>query len=100
MSCPECGQPVGETGPFCPKCYARIEPPCLWQRLLSLSQPRRKPGVPVLNIKKGVAFNLVDKDGTRREYHSLNEVPRIFARRSNALKSKWIEAFEAALVLL
>ena len=75
MNCPDCGTPVDRTAQFCPKCYARIEPPSLWQRFLSLFQ-RTAPRRPLIQIKKTISIKTTDKDGRQHEYHSLDEVPR------------------------
>lgn len=76
MNCPDCGNPVEPDAKFCPKCFARIEPPGLWQRLASLFQSPSKPGPPIiLKTTKSVKIATVDKDGNRREYQSVDEVP-------------------------
>jgi hypothetical protein len=75
MNCPECGNPVENADKFCPKCYARIEPPGLWRRFLSLFQPSGKSTAHVFDIKRSVTIKTVGKDGERHEYHSLAEVP-------------------------
>ena len=43
MNCPDCGIAVEKTDRFCPKCFARIEPPSLWRRLVSLFQGSSSP---------------------------------------------------------
>ena len=75
MNCPACGNPVGESDHFCPKCYARIEPPGLWQKLLSLFKDVAKAGPHPLTITKSVTIKTVGRDGVRHEYHSLDDVP-------------------------
>jgi hypothetical protein len=75
INCPQCGHPVAASDHFCPKCYARIEPPSLWRKLLSLFQPAAKSKAHILNIGKTVTIKTTDKDGTQHEYHSLDEVP-------------------------
>jgi hypothetical protein len=106
MNCPDCGAPVERLASFCPKCYARIEPPGLLRQIADffgrLGKPKvtviksenlaaladagahsgapdmsswAKPTVHVLKSEKKVVLFTVDKDGTRHEYHSLDEVP-------------------------
>jgi hypothetical protein len=75
MNCPACGTPVEKDAPFCPKCYARIEPPSLWLRFLRLFQTTGKPRRPVITIKKTVSIKTTDKDGQRHDYHSMEELP-------------------------
>lgn len=75
MNCPECSSPVEKDAQFCPKCYARIEPPSLWRRFVSLFQTTGKPLRPVITIKKTVDIKTTDEAGQRHEYHSLEEVP-------------------------
>jgi hypothetical protein len=75
MNCPECGNMVEKDAQFCPKCFARIEPPSLWRRLLSLFQVTGQPTRPILTLKKTISVKTVDKDGQRHEYNSLDEVP-------------------------
>ena len=75
MNCPDCGELIEHGAQFCPKCYARIEPPGFWRKLLSLFGSATKPHRPVVNIKKSVVIKTTDKDGERHEYHSLAEAP-------------------------
>ena len=75
MNCPDCGNPVEKDAKFCPKCYARIEPPSLWQRLISLLQNLAKPGLNRSQDRKTVTITTVDRDGNRHDYHSVDEVP-------------------------
>jgi hypothetical protein len=75
MNCPGCGNEVGEDAQFCPKCYARIEPPGLWRRFLSLFQSTGTPARRIVTLKKTVTIKTADKDGRRHEYHSLEEAP-------------------------
>jgi hypothetical protein len=74
MNCPECSNPLEKEAQFCPKCFARIEPPTLWQKLLQLFQSRNAPRRPLITFKKTVSIT-TDKDGQHHEYHSLDEVP-------------------------
>ena len=74
MNCPDCGQPVEKGAQFCPKCFARIEPPGLLQRVISFFQRLARPPV-ILKSEKAVKIAIVDKDGNRREYRSMDEVP-------------------------
>jgi hypothetical protein len=76
-NCPQCGNEVAETDQFCSKCFARLEPPSLWRKFLSLFQSAgssRQPR-PIVNIKKSVTIRTTDKDGQSHLYHSLDEVP-------------------------
>ena len=75
MNCPACGTPVEKDAPFCPKCYACIEPPSLWQRFLRLFQTSGKPRRPFITIKKTVRIKTTDEHGQRHDYHSLQELP-------------------------
>jgi hypothetical protein len=75
MNCPDCGSPVEKEAQFCPKCYARIEPPTFWQKLFRLFQSSRAPRQPIISIKRTVSVRTTDKDGQRHEYHSLDELP-------------------------
>jgi hypothetical protein len=103
MNCPDCGIPVEQDAKFCPKCYARIEPPGLLRRIVDFFKPSAKPDVRVQNTGKLPEHSLsdmplgavsqfrsevriiksekpadlitVEKDGQRHEYHSLDEVP-------------------------
>ena len=75
MNCPECGNPVAETDQFCSKCFARLEPPSLWRKFLSLFQSAGQSRPHIVNIKKTVTIKTMDKNGERHEYHSLDEVP-------------------------
>ena len=103
MNCPDCGIPVEQDAKFCPKCYARIEPPGLLRRIMDFFKPSAKPDVRVqktgklpehsfpemplgtvsqfksevriIKSEKPVDLITVEKDGQRHEYHSLDEVP-------------------------
>ena len=75
MNCSECGNPVEKTAQFCPKCYARIEPPGLWLKFLSLFKSTGKSTRRIVNLKKTVTIRTTDKDGGKHEYHSLDEAP-------------------------
>jgi len=74
-NCPQCGNPVAQTDQFCPKCFARLEPPGLWRKILSLFQSAAKSGPRVVNIKKTVTIKMTGADGQTQEYHSLDEAP-------------------------
>jgi hypothetical protein len=77
MACPACGNGVAVTDQFCPKCFARLEPPGLWRKFLSLFRVQ-VPGVsrrPLVTIKKTINIRTTDKDGVKHEYHSLDELP-------------------------
>jgi hypothetical protein len=75
MNCPECANPVEKDAQFCPKCFARIEPPGFWKRFLCLFQSTGRPRRSIINIKKSVTIKTTDKDGQHHEYHSLEDVP-------------------------
>ena len=77
MNCPECGNSVAQTDQFCPKCFARLKPPGLWRKFLSLFQSagQSRPTRPIIDIKKTVTIRMVGEDGQPHEYHSLDEVP-------------------------
>jgi hypothetical protein len=75
MKCLACGSPVEKTDQFCRKCFARLEPPSLWRRLVSFFQNLAKPGPGVFTVKKSITIKAVGKDGTPQEYHSLAEAP-------------------------
>lgn len=67
--------PVEPDAKFCPKCFARIEPPGLLRRVLVFFQKTAKPGTHLIKTKKSVTITTMDEDGKRHEYHSINEVP-------------------------
>jgi len=79
MACPACGNIVAVTDQFCPKCFARLKPPGLWRKFQSLfktsGQASNKPHRSPITIKKSVDIRTIDKDGTKHEYHSVDEVP-------------------------
>jgi hypothetical protein len=75
MNCPACGNPLESQSHFCPKCFAPIEVPGFWRKLLSLFQAKTKASRPILSIKKTVTIKSTDKDGQQHEYHSFDELP-------------------------
>jgi hypothetical protein len=75
MACPQCGHIVAATDQFCPKCFARLEPPGLWRKFLSLFRAANAPRRPLISIQKTVDIRTTDKDGVRHEYRSLDEAP-------------------------
>lgn len=75
MGCPACGNVVTATDQFCPKCFARLEPPGRWRKFLSWFQPSPKPRRPLIAIKKTVDIRTTDEAGAKHEYHSLDELP-------------------------
>jgi len=75
MNCPDCGNPVEKDAKFCPKCYARIEPTNLLQRVIAFFQDLTKPGAHTIISMKTTRFATMDKDGKRREYRTLDQVP-------------------------
>ena len=94
MHCPECGNPVEKNAQFCPKCYARIEPPTFWQKLLGLFRTTPKSRRPIITVKKNVTIKTTGKDGQILEYHSLNEVPPELRAQMESLQT---EALKEAL---
>ena len=88
MNCPECGNPVERDAKFCPRCFARIEPPGVWQRFLSLF----KPGRHALKIKKTVGIKTTDRAGVVRKYHSLDEAPPELRGEIEKLQSEELKA--------
>lgn len=79
MNCPDCGTPVEQTDRFCPKCYARIEPPGFWRRLFFLflgsSSPKTPRSRPPIYFHQTTSIKTVDADGTEHQYQSLAEAP-------------------------
>lgn len=90
MTCPRCGRPVEDQARFCPECSARIKPPTFWQRVLRQFQTSPSPGRPLISIKKTVSIT-TDRDGERREYHSLDEVPPELRREIEKLESEAVK---------
>jgi hypothetical protein len=88
MNCPDCGIPVEKDAKFCPKCFARIEPPSLWQRFLSLFQPGRH----ILNTKRTISIKTTDRGGVVRKYHSLDEAPPELRGEIEKLQSEALKA--------
>jgi hypothetical protein len=75
MNCPDCGELLEKDAQFCPKCFARIEPPSFWGKVFSLLTSRKKPRRPLIRIQKTISIKTTDKDGRQHEYHSLDQVP-------------------------
>ena len=75
MNCPDCGNPLEKGAQFCPKCFARVPPPSLWRRFLSLFQTTGQPSRCVVNLNKTVSVKTTDEDCQQHEYHSLDELP-------------------------
>jgi len=88
MNCPDCGCAVAKTDHFCRKCYARLEPPSLWRRIISFFKNLSRPGSHLLTVKKTVTIKTVDKDGTEHEYHSLGEAPLALQQEVAKLQSQ------------
>jgi hypothetical protein len=88
MNCPACGNPVAVTDQFCSKCFARLEPPGLWRKFLSLFQFAGQSKPHVLNIKKTVTIKTVGEDGQPHEYRSLDEVPPAMRAEIEKLESE------------
>ena len=74
MNCPDCGELLEKDAQFCPKCFARIEPPSFWGKVFSLLTSRKKPRQPFVRIQKTITIK-TDKDGEQHEYHSIDQVP-------------------------
>jgi hypothetical protein len=91
MNCSACGTPVEKDAPFCPKCYARIEPPSLWQRFLGLFQTTGKPRRPLITVKKTVSINTTDEHGQHHDYHSVEELPPELRTEIEKLESEAIK---------
>jgi hypothetical protein len=90
MKCPDCGNPVEKEAQFCPKCYARIEPPTFWQKLVGFFQGPATPRRPLITIKRTVSIK-TDKDGQHHEYHSLDEVPSELRKEIEELETKGLK---------
>jgi hypothetical protein len=88
MNCPTCGNPLEGQPQFCPKCFAPIEAPNLWRKLLSLFQPKPGSHRPLVEIKRTITVNVTEKDGPRHEYHSADELPADLAAEVKKLESK------------
>jgi hypothetical protein len=91
MNCPDCGNPVEKAAPYCPKCFARIEPPTFWRKLLRFFQGTDGPRQPIIDIKKTVSINTTDEDGRHHEYHSLDEVPLELRKEIERLESEGLK---------
>jgi hypothetical protein len=97
MNCPDCGNPVEKEAQYCPKCFARMEPPTFWRKLLRFFQSTGEPRPPIINIKKTVSINTTDEDGQRHEYHSLDEVPPELRKEIEKLESEALkESFRSS----
>jgi hypothetical protein len=88
MNCPDCGNPVEKDASFCPKCYARIEPPGLWQKFLRLFAASGSSRRSLITIRKTVSIKTTDKDGQHHEYRSLEEAPPELRAELEKLKSE------------
>jgi hypothetical protein len=89
------------TDQFCPKCFARLEPPSLWRKFLSLfkpsSQASDKPRRNLISINKTFDIRISDKDGAKHEYHSLDEVPPEIRAKFEKLQSAALDELDAAM---
>lgn len=74
-TCPDCGNQLEPDAQFCPKCFARVEPPGFWRRLLSWFSGSSNPRRPLVSVHKTLSIKTTDPDGQKHEYHSLEEVP-------------------------
>src|SRR5579872_2125627 len=97
MNCPDCGMSLEEDAKFCPKCYAIVESPGLWRRVLNYFRSASKPGVHVLKSQRKVNITTVGKDGTRHEYHSIDEVPPAMRSQLEGMEME-MNAVEARLL--
>ncbi|HTL18215.1 MAG TPA: zinc ribbon domain-containing protein [Patescibacteria group bacterium] len=88
MNCPACGNPLENDTQFCPKCFARIDPPGFWTKVLSFFTSKARPRQSVVKIKKTITIKTTDKDGQRHEYHSLDEAPPELASQIKKLESE------------
>jgi transcription elongation GreA/GreB family factor len=75
MNCPECGNPVEKDASFCPKCYARIEPPGWLRRVVDSFRSLLRPRIRIIKSDRSVIFTTTDTAGTRHEYRSPGEAP-------------------------
>jgi len=99
MTCPECGNVVAVTDQFCSKCYARLEPPSLWRKLLLAFKSATQPGLHTATLKKTVTFKKSSKDGERQVFHSLDEAPPELRAEFEKLQSDVMKQTSAALPL-
>src|SRR6185295_15956213 len=97
MNCPDCDNPVEKDAQFCPKCFARIEPPRFWQKLLRLLSFALPSPRSFVKIKKSVSIKMTDKHGVQRECHSMEEAPSELRAELEKLES---EAGKEALISL
>lgn len=88
MNCPDCGELLEANAQFCPKCFARIEPPGFWGKLFSVFRTPGKPRRPIIKIQKTISIKTNDKDGRQHEYHSLEEVPQEIRTEIEKLESE------------
>ena|SRR5437870_262133 len=74
MNCPHCGSELLSDQEICPTCFQRVKRPGFWARLFgSQSQPSASRVIKVMEFKKTEI--VTEKNGERRVYHSLDEVP-------------------------
>jgi len=99
MTCPECGNVVAATDQFCSKCFARLEPPGLWQKLRSLFQSATRPGPHIVTLKRTGTFQTMDRAGGRRVFRFLDEVPPELRAQFEKLQSDVMKETDAALSL-
>ena len=91
MKCPDCGELLEPDAQFCPKCFARIEPPGFWRRLFSSLIGRSKSRRPLVTIQKTISIKTKDKDGQEHEYHSLDAVPADFREEIQKLEAETLK---------
>ena len=97
MKCPECGHFVEKDAQFCPKCFARIPAPGLWQRILGLFAGENRSSRPFIKIQKTVTIKATDKDGQKKEYHSLEELPPALRAEVEKVQSEaWKKSLSAS----
>ena len=74
MNCPHCGNELLSDQEICPTCFQRVKRPGFWARLFGGgSKPPVSRVIKVTEFKKTEI--VTQKDGERRVYHSLEEVP-------------------------
>jgi hypothetical protein len=97
MTCPECGNVVVVTDQFCSKCFARLERPGLWRKVLSVFRSAAQPGPHILTLKRTETLKTMDRHGERHGYRSLDEVPPELRAQFEKLQSDVLKEADAAL---
>lgn len=73
MACPKCGRVVAVTDQFCSGCFAPLQPPTFWRRLVSWFQSKSSPGTYPMDIKKTENFEIMEKSEMTPELQSKSE---------------------------